>query len=53
MVTPDIQGALASGKETIGYLIWYDCRNARITPVDLRALFTKHGLDDKHFPQTR
>jgi len=45
----DIKQALASGNK-IGHLIWYDCRNASITPTSLKNLFMKHGLDTTYFP---
>jgi hypothetical protein len=45
----DIKDALSSGN-TIGYLTWYDCRSAHVTPTTLKTLFDKHKLDIKHFP---
>ena len=49
-MTPDIQTALASGDHKIGFLTWYDCRNASITPSMLKTLFKKHDFDEKYFP---
>lgn len=51
-MTNDIQTALASGSRKIGFLTWYDCRNASVTPTMLKALFDKHSLDESHFPDT-
>ncbi|MGW8178771.1 MAG: DUF6744 family protein, partial [bacterium] len=51
-MTNDIQSALASGSRKIGFLTWYDCRNASVTPTKLKALFDKHSLDESHFPDS-
>jgi len=52
MVPTNLQEALAAGDKVIGYLTWFDCENAKITPTDLKALFTQYGLDDKYLPQS-
>jgi len=45
MVTKDLQSVLAStGGSIFGYLTWYDCENAHITPKQLEQLFGKHGM---------
>lgn len=49
-MTKNIESALASGSYKIGFLTWYDCRNASITPTRLKALFDRHGLGESHFP---
>ena len=49
-MTSELKNALSAGDSVIGFLTWYDCRNASITPTNLKALFDKHGLDEKHFP---
>jgi hypothetical protein len=46
-----LKDALACGNK-IGDLVWYDCENATITPSKLIALFNKHGLDEKYFPDS-
>lgn len=51
MIKSEITDALSSGNRIIGYLTWYDCRNTSISPVNLKALFNKHGLDDSYFPE--
>lgn len=48
----NIKNALASGEYKIGSLIWYDCRNASITPQQLKTLFSKHNLNTRFFPQS-
>ena len=42
MVPIELKDALASG-DTIGYLIWFDCEKATITPSDLKRLFNMTG----------
>jgi len=48
----DIKSALESGGRTIGYLTWYDCENAHVTPPELKNLFHKFNFDDKYFPKS-
>ena len=48
----DIKNALSAGKNKIGSLTWYDCRNAHITPAQLAQLFSKFNLDEKYMPDT-
>jgi hypothetical protein len=51
MVPTELEKALATGDRVIGYLTWFDCEEARITPMELKRLFNQHGLDDKYIPQ--
>jgi hypothetical protein len=50
-MTNQLKDALASGTK-IGFLTWYDCRNASVTPTRLKNLFDTHGLDEVHFPDS-
>lgn len=50
-MTNEIKNALAKGTK-IGFLTWYDCRNASVTPSRLKHLFDTHGLSQDHFPDT-
>jgi len=50
-MTKEIKEALASGDSLIGFLVWFDCENARVTPAGLKQLFNQHGLDERHLPQ--
>ena len=40
----EMQKSLASGNSVIGFLVWYDCENAHITPTNLENLFSKHSM---------
>ena len=51
-MTEDIKKALASGDNVIGFLVWYDCENAHVTPSTLKTLFNKYGLDEAHLPES-
>ena len=40
----EVSKALASGNNVIGFLVWYDCENAHVTPTSLNNLFVKHSM---------
>ena len=49
IMTEQVKNALATGTK-IGFLVWYDCRNASITPTRLKNLFDNYDLDECYFP---
>jgi len=51
MVPTDLEKALAAGDHVIGYLTWFDCEEAKITPTELKRLFDQHNLNEKYMPQ--
>jgi len=50
MTGKNLKDVLAAGDNKIGFLTWYDTRNAHATRSKLKALFQKHNLDERHLP---